>query len=229
MKFKNLEYYAAGLLLLVLVGFWPSYFSKFFDGSADFTFYFHFHTITAALWIVFLIVQPLLIRTKRLRIHRLVGKCSYLLVPMLYISILLLAHHRQHPYVEGGEHRLWIPFKDLIIFGYGYLVAICYRKEAPIHARGMVIAGMALIEPTMARIVINVIGIAPPAGYILGISIIYVIIAIVIVKERKATVGRWVFPGALCIFAFIHTVVIFRLAIPGWKSFAEWFLSLPLT
>ena len=78
-----------------------------------------------------------------------VGKASYLLVPLLYISVLLLAHHRKDPNAENAEYLMWIPFKDLIIFSFGYVVAIRYRKKMPIHARGMIIAGMALIEPTM--------------------------------------------------------------------------------
>lgn len=39
-----------------------------------------------------LILQPILIRKKRLDIHRLLGKGSYLLIPLIFISIILLTH-----------------------------------------------------------------------------------------------------------------------------------------
>jgi len=65
-KFDLSGYYFIGLVVLVLSGFWPTYFSKFFDKTADFTVYFHFHAIMLSLWILALIVQPILIRKKKL-------------------------------------------------------------------------------------------------------------------------------------------------------------------
>ena len=229
MKFKYADRYFIGFIVLVIVGFWPTYFSKFFNGSADFTQYFHFHAITAALWILFLILQPILIRSKKYQTHRLVGKLSYGLVPLLFISVILLAHHRIDPDVENLAWRVWIPFKDLFIFAFGYGVAIKYRKVLPIHARGMIVAGMALIEPTMVRLVSNVIGIPQPLGYYLGISPDYIILIILMFLERKEKKGRWVFPSAFGLFLFIHTVRIYKISIPIWDDFAHWFISLPLT
>ena len=43
LRFDLSGYYFFGLVLLVLLGFWSSYFAKFFNGTADFSFYFHFH------------------------------------------------------------------------------------------------------------------------------------------------------------------------------------------
>ena len=42
MKFQNTGYYYLAFLVLAFVGFWPSCFSKFFDGTADFNQYFRF-------------------------------------------------------------------------------------------------------------------------------------------------------------------------------------------
>src|ERR1700722_11390198 len=61
-KFDLSGYYFIGLVVLVVAGFWPTYFSKFFDKSADFTMYFHFHAMMLSLWILTLIIQPILIR-----------------------------------------------------------------------------------------------------------------------------------------------------------------------
>lgn len=229
MKFKYVDRYFIGFFILVIVGFWPTYFSKFFNGSADFTQYFHFHAITATLWVFFLILQPILIRYKKLRIHRLVGKLSYGLVPLLFISVMLLAHHRIDPDAEDLAWKVWIPFKDLFIFTFGYAIAIINKKTLPIHVRGMIVAGMALIEPTMVRLVVNVIGIPQPLGYYLGISPDYIILIILMVLERKEKRGRWVFPSAFGLFLFIHIVRIYKITIPIWDDFAHWFISLPLT
>ena len=77
-KFDKAGYYAIGLIALALLGFWPTYFSKFFDGTANFNFYFHFHFAMASLWIMLLIVQPILIKKKKLSIHRKIGKLSFI-------------------------------------------------------------------------------------------------------------------------------------------------------
>ena len=228
-EFKNLEYYAFGLLVVALAGFWRTYFSKFFDGSAAFSQYFHFHAVTALLWVLCLIAQPLLIRLRRRDWHRIIGKFSYGLVPLIFISVMLLAHHRNSPNAQNVAQRLWIPFKDLFVFSFGYGVAIFFRRSTPIHARGMIVAGLSLIEPAMVRVFYFVIGIGRPLGYYLGITPIYIILITLIVLERKAVAGRWVFPCALGLFLFVHTVKILGLVLPGWGAFAHWFMSLPLT
>ncbi len=229
MKFKFADYFFIALLVCVFVGFWPSYFSHIFKGTAAFTHYFHFHAVTALLWIAMLIAQPLLIRRKMFVWHRRVGTASYLLVPVLFISILLLAHHRLAG-VDGQAREFWITFKDLIIFSFGFGVAIAYRKTMSIHARGMIVAGMALIEPTMVRVAFNVIAIAPPAGYLLAISIVYVTLALLIFRERREVRQvRWIFPVALGLFLFVHTILITNLMTPPWEAFTRWFVSLPLT
>jgi hypothetical protein len=39
LRFDLSGYYFIGLIVLVILGFWPFYFAKFFNGTADFTFY----------------------------------------------------------------------------------------------------------------------------------------------------------------------------------------------
>ena len=229
MKFKYPDYFFIGLLAFVFIGFWPSYFSKFFDGTADFTHYFHFHAATATLWVGMLIAQPILIRRKQFQLHRTIGKASYLLVPILYISVILLAHHRIDPNLSNFPFEVWIPYKDLVIFTFGYGLAIYYRKTLAIHARGMIVAGMALVEPTMVRIFFNVLDIEPTAGYLMAISTVYITLIVLIILERNESKGRWVFPAAFGLFLFIHSVLLLEIKLPFWEDFARWFLALPLT
>ncbi|MGI8424592.1 MAG: hypothetical protein ACR2NO_10890 [Chloroflexota bacterium] len=55
---------------LVVVAFWPLYFSRPFAAVDPYT---HFHALTGSLWFVLLIAQPLSIRYRRLALHRGVG------------------------------------------------------------------------------------------------------------------------------------------------------------
>ena len=229
MKFQNTGYYYLGFLVVTFLGFWPSYFSKFFDGTAEFNQYFHFHAGTALLWVAMLIIQPILIRSKKYELHKALGKFSYLLVPILFISVALLANNRIDPELEFVGPEVWIPFKDLIIFSLGFGIAIKFKNAMPIHARGMIVAGMALIEPVMARVMFNVFDIQGLTGYLIAISVDYIILVILIGLERNEKKGRWVFPLALATFFFIHIIGIFKINPSFWESFSRWFVSLPIT
>jgi len=76
LNFDNSGYYAIGLVVLTGLGFWQSFFSKYVDGTADFNAYFHFHGAMATIWILMLIIQPILIRKKKLELHKAIGKLS---------------------------------------------------------------------------------------------------------------------------------------------------------
>lgn len=232
LPFDKSGFYFLALFALVIAGFWPSYFAKFFDGTADFSFYFHFHATLAMLWVFMLITQPILIRQKKFALHRKIGKLSYILVPLIFISIILLAHSTLRGPKENVGLELWVPFKDLLIFTVGYGIAIKYRKTMAIHARGMIVAGIVLIEPAFVRLVLYVFfpdSGFDPTGYLAAISLIYVILIGLIVAERKQKVGRWVFPLALALYIFVHSVLIFQIEIAPWQAFAEWFSVLSLT
>lgn len=232
LAFDNAGYYFIVLFALALAGFWPSYFAKFFYGTADFTFYFHFHAFFAILWIFMLIAQPLLIRQKKYALHRIIGRLSYIIVPMIFISIILLAHSTLKGPKENLGLELWVPAKDLLIFAIGYGIAIKFRNKMAIHARGMILAGIVLIEPALVRLILYIF--FPDSGfdstgYLAAISLVYLLLIGLIFVERKQKIGRWVFPLALALYLFVHSILIFQIKIEPWQVFAEWFATLPLT
>ena len=78
--------------MIALVAFWPTYLSKVTSSSG----YTHLHALTAAIWMMMLVAQPLAIRTRRLGLHRTVGRMSYAAAPLVVVSMLLLAHSKTH-------------------------------------------------------------------------------------------------------------------------------------
>lgn len=227
--FDRSAYYFAILLLVAIGGFWPSYFSKLLFGTADFNLYFHFHAVTAVVWIALLITQPILIRTKQLKWHRFLGRCSYIVIPLIFISVVLLAHHCISEEEANLSLSLWVPFKDLFILAVSYGIAIRYRHTVQIHARGMIATGFVLIEPALIRLIMHTCSGIGSAGYLLTIGIIYSLFITFIIIEWKAKKGRWVFPLILGLYVFVHSVIVFRIDIAPWQMFANWFASLPLT
>jgi len=232
MNFNKFGYYAAGLIVLAFLGFWPTYFSKFFDGTADFSFYYHFHFMMAASWIVLLIVQPVLIRKKKLATHRQVGKLSFIILPLFFASVILLKHSLIGGEVtEGLGAGLWLQFKDLAIIGTMYTIAMVNKKSMQIHARAMIATGIVFIEPTLGRFIILTVLPEPDFYFGLGITvaIMYVLIISLIILERKQTKGRWVFPLLLVMFMVFHKLIFFEISFPLWDAIAAWFVQLPIT
>jgi len=231
-RFEKSGYYFLGLVAIMFLGFWPTYFSKYFDGTANFNLYFHFHFMMASLWIGLLIVQPLLIKKKKLAIHKQIGKLSFIILPLFIISVILLKHHQIGGKVtEGLGASLWLQLKDIIIISVMNTIAIVNRHTIQIHARAMIATGIVFIEPTLGRFII--LTVLPEPNFILGlgitVAIMYTLIISLIIIERKQTSGRWVFPLLLLLFMVFHYLIFNQVSFPLWDSFAKWFVELPLT
>jgi t-SNARE complex subunit (syntaxin) len=50
-----------------------------------------------------------------------------------------------------------------------------------------------------------------------------------ILGERKARKGRWVFPVVLLLYILVQIVLVFNIKFSLWEIFVEWFSALPLT
>ena len=231
-RYEKSGYYFIGLVAIMFLGFWPTYFSKYFDGTANFNLYFHFHFMMASLWIGLLIVQPLLIKKKKLAIHKQLGKLSFIILPLFIISVISLKHHQIGGVIkEGLGASLWLQLKDIIIISVMYAIAIVNKHTIQIHARAMIATGIVFIEPTLGRFIILTVLTEP--NFILGlgitVAIIYTLIISLIIIERKQTSGRWVFPLLLLLFMVFHYLIFNQVSFPFWDSFAKWFVELPIT
>ena len=234
-RFDKSGYYFIGLVVIALLGFWPSYFSKIFDGTETYSFYFHFHATMMSLWILTLIIQPILIRNKKLTLHKFIGKVSYLLMPLLFLSVILLTHYRvqDHILMVNNEKlygpHLIVPFKDLLILGTAYIIAIVYRHDVNIHARAMIATGIVFIEPSLIRFIKYAIIKDGNIAYFCTIGLVYSLLIGLIILERKQKKGKWIFPLILGLYIIVHSILIFKVRMGIWETFAKWFVDLPLT
>lgn len=219
--FDKSGFYFIGLLFISILGFWKSYFSKFFDGSLDYSGYFHFHAVMMLVWTAMLIAQPVLIRKKKLVLHKLIGKASYVVMPLLLFSVLLILNARLKavPIEEVTFIAILFPFRDfwfLIVF---YTIALIYKRNIHIHARAMVATGIVFIEPSLARFI------GGPPTWVL----ILILLITLSILDRKQKSGRWIFPSMLIVFLISYTIMITQIKVPWLDSFVRWFAALPLT
>lgn len=155
--YKNTGYFMLLLVALAALGFYKTYFSQFPDFTENSTalshskvsIFDHIHATLATLWIFFLIIQPLLIRYGKLKIHRTIGKISYVIFPLLIFSfIVLIARilHANHPIVA------YMPIADGTLLALFYSLAIYNRKNTPQHMRYMIGTATVFLGPTFGRI-----------------------------------------------------------------------------
>ena len=223
--------YFAALLLLAVIAYWPTYFSRIL--SADH--YTHFHASLAALWILMLAAQPTLIRMKRRALHRLLGAFSYVLAPLIVVSIMLLGHSRIKGL--GGEayavqtYILYLQVSLTVLFGLSYALAIYKRRAVALHARFMLCTAFTLIDPVVIRLMFWMGSRTPTWNYQwVTFGLTDLVILALIFMERRSRSGRKVFPVMLAVFVLAQIPALFGLTnTEPWQAFARWFAALPLT
>lgn len=227
--FRTSGFYFVVLFVISLIAFWPSYFSQWSDNIDIYT---HIHAVSMMLWLVLLISQAFLMRYKQVSLHRNLGKFSYLLVPVLVVSLILLAHYQTG--LEDGmvppfrRYILFLQLSLLCLFMMAYALAIIYRHQPARHARYMIATSFSLIDPIMARIPLDI----PPLPFnyqVLTFAVTDLLIIILIIVERKQSKGREVFPLVLIAYVFFQWLNLSSTNSRVWIDFANWFVSLPLT
>ena len=157
--YYNLGYWFLLLIVLVFTGFYHTYFSVFFQPTPSMI---HIHFMLMALWIIILIAQPFLIKYKKMAMHRLLGKISYVLVPLILISIFFMIRYSYYDIIhdpkqdkatvleQAASHQA-IALVDFAWFIVFYLLAISNKHKVHLHARYMLATALTLLGPTLDR------------------------------------------------------------------------------
>ena len=152
MPFPRAHWYLIAFLAVTIIAFWPNYFGILNHAPAGH----HLHGITATMWMLLLIWQGWAIHNKRRDQHALVGKASFVIMPL---------------FLAGG---LWVTqmtivkddmFKDMFglrlspgDWGAVFYVALVYalalrhRHSVHLHARYMLVTIVPLIGPSIVRL-----------------------------------------------------------------------------
>lgn len=228
MNFDKAGYFTLLLIPIVILAFWPSYFSIIFSNIITPSGYAHFHGIMMIVWILLLIAQPILIRKKNLKTHRLLGKISYFVGPLVFISMLLITHHYRRLITTPSG----ITFANINVWLICYILAILYRHKTSIHARAMIGTAISLLDPILMRfmfyIISPILNLSYPSPFFIGMGLIFGVLITLIILERKQKSGRWVFPLVLGIYLVAYPISYFNAKIPP-ASFNNWFNTLPIT
>lgn len=155
--YKNIAYFFVVISVIIFIGFYKSYFGLFPAFVAIKTIH-HIHAFTLLSWLALLIIQPVLIRQKKYKWHRILGKVSYVLVPLIVIFMLLVYKNQYlKGEINGDPHTqnlaiLFLPFTDTVPFTIFYILAIINRKNIQKHMRYMICTAIVVVGPGLGRI-----------------------------------------------------------------------------
>ncbi|MBC6112661.1 hypothetical protein ACFOG5_11410 [Pedobacter fastidiosus] len=211
------------LLIISFAGFYKTYLVKFpsFEG---FTWAHHFHGVVMLTWVLILVAQPILIKTKKLEWHRTVGKASYFIFPFLVLSFFLVARASYLRNIKFGSEADALSgmangIPDMFYISILYGLGIYYKKKTSYHLRFFASIGLMILGPGLGRFLIAVCNLPFTAipvmiGAIALITLVWMISDII--KRRSA------FPMAVFLAIIATTFII----IPNghsvwWQAFAK--------
>jgi hypothetical protein len=154
--YRNTAVFIFLILLGVQWGFYQSYTSQFPDFK-DATPLIHVHGALMMRWMLLLIAQPLLIQSGRIALHRNIGKISWVLGPLIIVSLFLMGKTGFARAAEAGvtEHRnftfIVLDMRGLLSFAIFWFLAMFHRKNPHTHMRYMIATGILAIGPGVSR------------------------------------------------------------------------------
>lgn len=208
-SYRTSSYLFIAVLLMAFAGFYKTYFG-FFPHFGGISTALHVHVVLVLLWFSILIVQPFLIRGKKLDLHRLIGKVSYGVVSLLVLSIVWLTRLefiRNTPVAPGEPDLRLIGTADLSCFVLFYSLAIYYRHKTSYHARYMVMTVLPFINPALGRL-----------GFLGPILALSILIGLLIYERFHNKIYR---PYLISLFAYLIIYIFFLFVINAdqWKTF----------
>lgn len=148
----------AFMCLLVLVGFWPSYFGPALRGQIARPAVIQVHGLIFVGWMALLMTQVVLAARGRIRAHRTVGSWGIGYGVVVFIMGLIAGVAAPVIHLSAGEWTrdraagfLLITLGDMTLFGSLFAAAFVYRRKPEIHKRLMVGATVALLFAAVGR------------------------------------------------------------------------------
>jgi hypothetical protein len=160
--FRNVVFWFLALLVILVAGFWNSYFSVIFQPMHATH---HFHGIAMLAWVLLLITQAALVRSRRLDVHRKTGRISYVLAPLVVVSGVAVNLHFVARVPEPLNAQVlslhWFGYFLAGLFAILYVLAMIHRREFALHARYMIATALVFLVPGLSRAFFNIV---EPAG-----------------------------------------------------------------
>ena len=155
MPYPRAPYYMLGVIAVIAIGFWPSYFAVVSTSAWQF----HAHGVVASLWVLLVMLQGWTAQRKsQLPLHRAVGLASLFLFPFLIAGLAAIIDRQSRDLLENEPFNL--AFGPGVMIGTMvamaayvtvYYRALKYRRKVWIHAGYMLSTPLILFESPFSR------------------------------------------------------------------------------
>jgi predicted ferric reductase len=224
--YANAYLYFTLALLVIFVGFLPSYFGRFSGVDKAH----HFHGITSTLWMLLLIIQPLLYRMGKIQWHRRTGRISFVLVPLVLAGGFNMIHIMLNKgnYPPGIPYQIaFIDFILLPVFLIFYLLAIYYRKQTQYHARYMACTVMFPLLAGLLRVLFRFPFVNSFSKALNGCFILVeIVLLVLLIDDKRSGKIRPPYVIALLVYALVHLLMNFAHQWAWWRSVMDAYASL---
>ena len=222
--YRNTAIFIILIMFGVQWGFYQSYTSEF-PNFKNKTPTIHVHGILLMMWLVLLIVQPLLINTGRARLHRTIGKISWVLGPLIIGSMFLVG--------KGGYLRaignfpeqemlatMVLDIRGYVSFAIFWALAMLYRKDPAAHMRYMIATGILAIGPGVGRGLIHSFNVEFPNALtitdVIDLAIVGCLLGFDIYRKKNYK------PFLVVFIVFLIGSILWQLRdSAAWQSFAK--------
>ncbi len=156
MPYRHAPYYVLAVMLVIALGFWPTYFAVW--GNVPWQF--HAHGIAASIWVAMVLAQSWTAHHKQFGIHAAVGKSSLLLFPFLIGGLAGIIDLTGKTVVATGD-PVRTMFGSSFVVGLAlaiaayvtlYYRALKYRRKVWVHSGYMLSTPLILFESPFSRI-----------------------------------------------------------------------------
>jgi hypothetical protein len=143
---------AIAFMVVVFVGFAPTYYLKFYFLDAPLRPLVHLHGIVFTAWIVLVFAQTVLVARRQVDMHRRLGMAGALLaVLMVVVGVATNVAFARRNLATLGPAILR-PFTEIFVFAILSAAGILYRHRPEVHKRLMLLATIALLHAAIGRI-----------------------------------------------------------------------------
>jgi hypothetical protein len=151
-----------------------------------------------------------------------VGSLSYVLAPLVLLSLWLITHERFYDILERQGYtaavaHLSLNFPNIVFFALLYSLAIYYRKRSALHITFMCGTAVLLIGPALARILIAYLGFTPDNSVTIAKLVMVAIPAVIAIADsiRKKKISPFTVVLAVMI---VNTLLWISRNTPFWQT-----------
>jgi len=157
--FLNRYFYLTMALVMtgvVVAGFSRTVGDNLFHAKPERPMLLWMHGAAFSAWMAFFIAQSGLVRVRKVNWHRFLGwfgaaLAAAMVVLGCVINVVMTRFHTVQLHEPDGSSFMSIPYVDMLIFGVGVGLAICWRKRPDYHRRLMFIATCQLMDAGFGR------------------------------------------------------------------------------